>query len=119
MIKPWEKSQTPVLKKLLKGLEEHSPSNPDDDRDLTGEEFLSATDPKTDQLIGEIVEVSRVVLFNNEGRQQGQSRGALRRAGFRVSVVSDPNDEDDAYKTTLQIETKHGVLTVDAPLAGR
>jgi hypothetical protein len=30
-----------------------------------------------------------------------------------------PSDEDDQYKTTLQIETAHGVLTVEAPLVGR
>lgn len=119
MIEPWEKSRTPELKKLLKKFTEHSPSNPDDDHDLTGEEFLSATDEKSRELIGQIVEVSRVVLFDHAGRKQGQSRAAIARAGNRVSVVGDPHDEDDGYKTTLQIETAHGVLTVDAPLVGR
>lgn len=119
MIEPWEKSRTPKLKKLLKQLEDHSPSNPDDDHDLTGEEFLSATDDKTRELIGQIVEDSRVALFDNAGRKQGQSCAALGRTGNRVSVVGDPSDEDDGYKTTLQIKTEHGVLTVDAPLVGR
>jgi len=119
MKRPWEESRTPHLKKLLKELAEHSPSNPDDDPDLTGEEFLSATDEKSRELIGKIVEASRVVLFDNAGRKQGQSRAAISRAGNRVTVVSDPNDEDDGYKTTIQIETDHGVLTVDAPLVGR
>ncbi|RML82375.1 hypothetical protein ALQ89_03223 [Pseudomonas amygdali pv. tabaci] len=119
MIEPWEKSRTPELKKLLKEFTEHSPSNPDDDRDLTGEEFLSATDDKSRELIGRIVEVSRVVVFDHAGRKQGQSRAAIARAGNRVSVVGDPYDEDDGYKTTLQIETEHGVLTVDAALVGQ
>lgn len=118
MIEPWEKSRTPKLKKLLKQLADHSPSNPDDDPDLTGEEFLSATDDKTRELIGQIVEDSRVALFDNAGRKQGQSCAAIGRTGNRVSVVDDPYDEDDRYKTTLQIETDNGVLTVDASLVG-
>jgi hypothetical protein len=119
MIEPWGKSRTPELKKLLKEFTEHSPSNPDDDRDLTGEAFLSATDEKSRELIGKIVEASCVVLFDHAGRKQGQSRAAIVRAGNHVSVVGDPNDEDDGYKTTLEIETDHGVLTIDAPLVGR
>ncbi|WP_145155816.1 hypothetical protein [Pseudomonas oryzihabitans] len=119
MIEPWEKSRTPELKKLLKDLNEHSPSNPDDDSDLTGEAFLSVTDDRTRDLIEKIVDVSRVVLFDHAGRKQGQSRAAIARAGNRVSVVGDPHDPDDADKTTIQIDTPHGVLTVDKPLVGR
>lgn len=119
MIKPWEKSRTPKLKDLLKQLADHTPSNPDDDHDLTGEEFLSATDDKTLELVRQIVDHSQVVLFDNAGRKQGQSCAAISRTGNRVSVVGDPYDEDDRNKTTLQIETEHGVLTFDAPLVGR
>ena len=119
MIEPWEKTRTPKLKKLLKQLADHSPSNPDDDPDLTGKEFLLATDDKTRALIEQIVEDSRVALFDNAGRKQGQSCAAIRRTGMHVSVVGDPYDEDDRYKTTLQLETGHGVLTVAAPLVGR
>ncbi|WP_144417767.1 hypothetical protein [Pseudomonas protegens] len=119
MIEPWEKSRTPRLKRLLKQLTDHSPSNPDDDPDLTGKDFLSATDDKTRELIGQIVEDSLVALFDNAGRKQGQSCAAIGRAGNRVSVVGDPYDEDDGSKTTLQINTEHGVLTIDAPLVGR
>lgn len=119
MIEPWEKSLTPELKKLLNEFNEHSPSNPDDDPNLTGGEFLSATDGKSRELIKQIVETSRIVLFDHEGRKQGQSRAAVRRAGFPVSVVGDPHDEDDRNRTTIQIETEHGVITVDAPLVGR
>ncbi|MCI3943017.1 MULTISPECIES: hypothetical protein [Pseudomonas syringae group] len=119
MIEPWEKSRTPELKKLLKQFKEHTPSNPDDDSDLTGEEFLSATDEKSRELIEQIVDVSRVVLFDHSGRKQGQSHAAIERAGNRVSRVGNPNDEDDRYKTTLQITTDHGLLTVDTPLVGR
>ncbi|PMV20780.1 MULTISPECIES: hypothetical protein [Pseudomonas] len=119
MIEPWEKSRTPKLKNLLKQLADHTPSNPDDDPNLTGEEFLSATDDKTRELVGQIVDHSQVALFDNAGRKQGQSCAAITRAGNRVSVVGDPNDEDDRNKTTLQIETEHGVLTLDSPLVGR
>lgn len=119
MIEPWEKSRTPNLKKLLNQLEEHSPLNPDDDPKLSGEEFLIATDDKTRELIGKIVEDSKIALFDHAGRKQGQSCAALRRAGYLVSVVGDPNDEDDRYKTSLQITTQHGILIVDAPLVGR
>jgi len=119
MKRPWEESRTPHLKKLLNELSAHTPSNPDDDPDLTGEEFLSGTDDKTRKLIEKIVEDGRVALFDRDGRKQGQTRAALARAGFRVSVVNDPNDEDDAVKTTVQIETEHGVITIDAPLAVR
>ncbi len=119
MIEAWEKSRTPELKKLLKEFNEHSPSNPDDDPDLTGEDFLSATDEKSCELIEKIVEVSRIVLFDHDGRKQGQSRAAISRAGNSVSVVGDPHDQDDGYKTTLEIKTEHGVLTVDAPFVGR
>lgn len=119
MIEPWEKSQTPKLKELVQKLKEHSVSNPDDNPNLTGEEFLSTTDERTRELIGQIVEVARVVLFDREGRRQGQSRAAMKRAGHTVSVVGDPHDEDDGYKTTLQIKTHHGELTLEAPLLGR
>ncbi len=119
MIKAWEKSQTPELKKLLKEFAEHSPSNPDDDPDLTGEDFLSATDDKSRELIGKILEVGSVALFDTTGRKQGQTRAAISRAGNRVTVVSNPHDEDDGFKTTIQINTEHGVITLDAPLIDR
>lgn len=119
MIEPWEKSQTPKLKELVQKLKEHSVSNPDDNPNLTGEEFLSTTDETSRELIEEIIEVGGVVLFDREGRRQGQSGAAMRRAGHAVSVVGDPHDEDDRYKTTLQISTDHGVLTFEAPLLGR
>lgn len=119
MIEPWQKSRTPELKKLLKKLDAHEVSNPDDDRDLSGESFLNATDETSRELIGQIEAAARVALFDHAGRRQGQSKAAISRAGNRVSVVGDPHDEDDQYKTTLQIETVHGVLTVDAPLAVR
>ncbi|NWA25570.1 hypothetical protein HX882_27185 [Pseudomonas gingeri] len=119
MIEPWEKSQTPELKKLVQKLKDHSVSNPDDNPNLTGEEFLSTTDETSRDLIREIAEVGAVVLFDREGRRQGQSAAAMRRAGYTVSEVGDPHDENDRYKTTLQITTNHGVLTFVAPLLGR
>ncbi|MDQ0124400.1 hypothetical protein J2W17_003350 [Pseudomonas lini] len=114
MIEPYEKSRTPELKKLLKLFSEHQVSNPDDDPDLSGTSFKNATDHRSQELLEKIEEVGRVVLFDHNGNQQGQSRAAIRRAGFRVAVVGDPYDENERYKTTVQIETPHGHVTIDA-----
>jgi hypothetical protein len=119
MIEPWQKSRTPELKKLLDQFNAHTPSNPDDDLDLSGNEFLSATDEESRELIAKIHDAGEVALFDHAGRKQGQTRAALVRAGHCVSVVGDPNDEDDATKTTIQLHTNHGAITLVSPLVGR
>ncbi|WP_165386508.1 hypothetical protein [Pseudomonas orientalis] len=50
MIEPWQKSRTPELKKLLDQFNARAPLNPDDDPDLSGNEFLSATDEESREL---------------------------------------------------------------------
>lgn len=106
-----------ALAQTIKDLDAHDIYNPDDESNLLNEEFLSVTDDRTRQLIGQIVDISGDVLFQPDGTPNRRAITALRQRGIALSEAGSPYP-DDPYETCVQITIEEGVIPVTSVQLG-
>jgi len=99
---------TTHLTERLQAFDAHAVSNPDDESNLTGEEFLRNTDLTTATIVKEIRDEVTETLIAPGGTADLEAIAALRKEGVRVNVAGDPHDPNVAE---IVIETLHGRLS--------
>lgn len=100
-----------ALFEQLAEFEESTVSNPDDDGNLSGPEFLDVTDPETAERVETIVDSMRETLLDPEGKPDRQAIAELRGSGVKVFEAGDPQDGN---VSAVVIHTAHGRICVEA-----
>ncbi|SFI00230.1 hypothetical protein [Modicisalibacter xianhensis] len=98
-----------ALAQTINDLDAHDIYNPDDESNLLNGEFLSVTDDRTRQLIEQIIELSKDVLFKPDGSPNRRAITALRQRGINLSEAGSPYP-NDPYETCVLIKIEEGYI---------